>query len=95
MTCWALVAVKARPARKARLAGHLSAPERDRLTEVMLQDVLAALRASRSVDGVAVVTAEPGRFDAQVLVLPDPGLVSTTRLPRRRVACRTTGRRIC
>lgn len=64
MTCWALVAVKARPARKARLAGHLSAPERDRLTEVMLQDVLAALRASRSVDGVAVVTAEPGRFDA-------------------------------
>lgn len=73
MNCWALVAVKARPARKARLAGHLSAPERDRLTEVMLQDVLAALRASRSVDGVAVVTAEPGRFDAQVLVLPDPG----------------------
>ncbi|HLS82077.1 MAG TPA: 5-amino-6-(D-ribitylamino)uracil--L-tyrosine 4-hydroxyphenyl transferase CofH [Steroidobacter sp.] len=73
MTCWALVAVKAGPARKARLAGRLSAAERDRLAETMLQDVLGALRSSRSLDGVAVVTSEPARIDPQILVLPDPG----------------------
>jgi FO synthase len=73
MSCWALVAVKARPTRKARLAGRLSPPQRDRLAETMLQEVLAALRASPSIDGIAVVSAEPGRVDPQVLVLPDPG----------------------
>jgi len=73
MSCWALVAVKARPERKARLAGRLAPSERDRLAETMLQGVLAALRGSRSIDGVAVVTAEAGRFDSQVLALEDPG----------------------
>jgi len=73
MSCWALVAVKARSERKARLAGRLSPAERDRLAETMLQDVLAALRGSRSVDGIAVVTAEPDRVGPPVLVLPDPG----------------------
>ena len=73
MSCWALVAIKAGPGRKARLAGCLAPSERDRLAETMFQGVLAALRGSRSIDGVAVVTAEPGRFDSQVLVLEDPG----------------------
>jgi len=73
MSCWALVAVKARSERKARLAGSLSPAERDRLAETMLEDVLAALRASRSIDAVAIVTADADRVDRQVLVLPDPG----------------------
>jgi 2-phospho-L-lactate guanylyltransferase (CobY/MobA/RfbA family) len=73
MSCWALVAVKAGPSRKARLAGRLTSPERDRLAELMLQDVLAALRGSRSLDGIAIVTAEPGRFAPGILVQPDPG----------------------
>ena len=73
MSCWALVAVKAGPARKARLAGRLTSPERDRLAEMMWQDVLAALRGSKALDGIAVVSAEPGRFAPGILVLPDPG----------------------
>ena len=73
MSCWALVAIKAGPGRKARLAGRLSPSERDRLADTMLQGVLAALQGSRSVDGIAIVTAEPGGFDSKVLVLEDPG----------------------
>lgn len=73
MSCWALVAAKARPARKERLAGRLSLSERDQLAEAMLQDVLAALRESHSLDGIALVTADTGRVEPQVLVLPDPG----------------------
>ena len=73
MSCWALVAVKARSERKARLAGGLTAAERERLSETMLADVLAALRGSRSIDAVAVVTAEADLVGPPVLVLPDPG----------------------
>ncbi|MGD9598380.1 MAG: 5-amino-6-(D-ribitylamino)uracil--L-tyrosine 4-hydroxyphenyl transferase CofH [Steroidobacteraceae bacterium] len=73
MSCWALVAVKAGADRKARLAGRLSAPARERLAESMLQDVLAALRGSRSVDGIALVTTDTRRAEPQALVLPDPG----------------------
>ena len=73
MSCWALVAIKAGRNRKARLAGHLSAPLREQLAETMLQGVLAALRASRSVDGIALVTTDTRRAEPQVLVLPDPG----------------------
>ena len=73
MSCWALVAVKAGPERKARLSERLSAQERERLAETMMQDVLAALRNSRAIDGIAVVTAAPGQVDPRVLVLADPG----------------------
>ena len=73
MSCWALVAVKTGPGRKARLAGRLSLPQREKLADTMLEDVLAALRGSGAVAGIAVVTTEPGRVDPQVLALEDPG----------------------
>lgn len=45
------------PARaKQRLAGHLSAQERQELAWAMLEDVTAALRAARTPDQVVVVT---------------------------------------
>jgi FO synthase len=73
VTCWALVALKARPERKARLAGRLSPADRDRLAEQMLQDALAALAGSGSIDRIAVVTQEPGWTDSRALALADPG----------------------
>ena len=73
MSRWALVALKPASGRKSRLAGGLSGTERDLLARTMLEDVLAALDASRAIDQVAVVTAAADGIDPQVLVLPDPG----------------------
>ena len=73
MTRWALVALKAAPGRKARLAGGLSREQRDALAQKMFEDVLAALEASQTIDHVAVVTAATAGIEPAVLVLPDPG----------------------
>ncbi len=71
--CWALVAIKARTDCKSRLAGALAGEARVLLARMMLRRALAALRESRTVEQVAVVTSERDMIPADVLVLPDPG----------------------
>jgi len=44
---------------------------RQRLVDLMLDTVLAALRSSRSIDHVAVVSPERGSVPAEIPVLPD------------------------
>lgn len=71
MSCWALVALKSSTQAKGRLAEILDQDQRRQLVETMFEHVIAALAASRHLEGIAVVTnetlAHPG-----VLCLPDP-----------------------
>jgi 2-phospho-L-lactate guanylyltransferase len=56
---WALVPVKRFAQAKSRLSSILSATERAHLAETMLRDVLGNLGATRSLTGIAVVSADP------------------------------------
>ena len=71
--CWALVPVKTRGLCKSRLAGRLAADSRLILVRSMLERALAALRESRLVDGIAIVSPERDTVPADILVLSDPG----------------------
>jgi 2-phospho-L-lactate guanylyltransferase len=70
---WALVPVKRTTHAKQRLAALLSPPERAALALAMAEDVLAALAATASLDGIAMVTEDPAaqrlarRFGARVI----------------------------
>ncbi len=55
---WAVVPVKTLAQAKTRLAGVLTPDERATLCQVMLADVLHALRGAASLDRVVVVTAD-------------------------------------
>jgi 2-phospho-L-lactate guanylyltransferase len=56
----AVLPVKTFGRAKQRLGGALGGPERVTLAAAMVEDVLAALRAVPGLDGVIVVTREPG-----------------------------------
>lgn len=72
-SCWALIPVKTRAARKGRLAAVLTPDERQQMATLMLDDVIAALRAAEHVAGIAVVSDEALSQYPDVLHLPDPG----------------------
>jgi 2-phospho-L-lactate guanylyltransferase len=71
---WAVVPVKDLRHAKQRLAGVLSAAERHALFAAMLEDVLAALAASKRLAGILVVTRDPlardlaSSYGARVLI---------------------------
>lgn len=73
---WAVVPVKDLQHAKQRLAGVLDAAERLGLFAAMLEDVLAALAASRCLAGILMVTRDPqaqdlaARYGTRVLVEP-------------------------
>ena len=71
--CWALVPVNTRALCKTRLAGRLAADSRLLLVRLMLERALTALRESRTVDRVAVVSPERDTVPADVPMLPDRG----------------------
>ena len=60
---WALVPVKTFSAAKTRLAPLLTGTQRAALARTMLLDVLDALRDSGRIDGIALVSREPGLPD--------------------------------
>jgi 2-phospho-L-lactate guanylyltransferase len=55
---WAVVPVKETVGAKQRLADALSAPQRQQLALAMLEDVLAALAATRGLGGILCVTID-------------------------------------
>lgn len=71
-TCWALVPIKRRDECKSRLTG-LTGPARERLVAWMLESVLAALRSSRCIGRIAVVSPCHDGLPGDVLALDDPG----------------------
>jgi 2-phospho-L-lactate/phosphoenolpyruvate guanylyltransferase len=73
MSCWALVPIKARADCKGRLAGWLVPAARLEVVRAMLGTVLAALRDSRSIDRVAVVSPQRDSIPTDVLVIGDAG----------------------
>ena len=70
---WAVIPVKELRNAKQRLAAVLSAETRQRLVLAMLEDVLRAVTAARTLAGVAVVTVDPDatalaeRFGARII----------------------------
>jgi 2-phospho-L-lactate guanylyltransferase len=72
-SCWALVAVKQRAECKARLAARLTADARLALQRLMLDRVLGALRAARTIDRIAVVSPERDTVPSDIVVLEDAG----------------------
>lgn len=72
-TCWALVAVKQRAECKGRLAGALAGEARLSLVRLMLERVLAALRAARTVNRIAIVSPERDAVPLEIPVLEDSG----------------------
>jgi 2-phospho-L-lactate guanylyltransferase len=72
-TCWALVAVKQRAKCKGRLAGTLAAETRLSLVRLMLEHVLAALSAARTINRIAVVSPERDTVPPDIPVLEDSG----------------------
>lgn len=74
-TTWILVVARTDPSPKRRLAELLTPDERERLALAMLEDVLAACRATRA-PVAAVVAGDRGRGlarDRGAWVLDDPG----------------------
>ena len=72
-TCCALVAVKRRAECKGRLAGRLAAETRLSLVRLMLERVLTALRAARTIDRIAIVSPERDTVPPDIPVLGDSG----------------------
>jgi 2-phospho-L-lactate guanylyltransferase len=76
----AIVPVKHLAAGKSRLAKALGRDGAEQLALAMLEDVLAALRATRGLDAIGVVTPDPAvaavaeRAGARALLGDDPGL---------------------
>lgn len=68
-----MIPVKARSEGKGRLSGVLSPAQRQRMTRLMLEDVVNALGAASSITGIAVVSAETVDLGARILHLADPG----------------------
>ena len=73
MTVCAIVPVRSGGAGKSRLSSVLSPPHRARLIESMLEEVLAALRRSRSIDRILVVSPDLLRAPPGTRLLRDAG----------------------
>jgi 2-phospho-L-lactate guanylyltransferase len=73
MTCWALLPLKRRAACKQRLAGQLSPAERLQLVRLMLARVIGAVRQSKRIDAIALVSEERDTVAAEIPVLHDAG----------------------
>jgi 2-phospho-L-lactate guanylyltransferase len=92
----AIVPVKRLTAGKSRLAETLGREGAERLALAMLDDVIGALRATRGLDVVAVVTpdadvaAAAARAGARALVGDDPGLNAAIDRAARELGCDAT-----
>jgi 2-phospho-L-lactate guanylyltransferase len=91
--CWALVPVKTRGLCKSRLSDRLVAESRLTLVRSMLERCLAALRESRTINRIAVVSPERDTVPSDILVLADPGGGLNAALDAGRLALLEQGAR--
>jgi 2-phospho-L-lactate guanylyltransferase len=100
MTTIAVVPVKRFGDAKQRLAEHIGEPTRRALSEAMVTDVLIALRRSKNVDRVIVVTSEPSAealangYDAEPVLDDDETSHSSAALIGVRSARERGARRV-
>jgi len=71
--CWALVPIKRLFEAKQRLSLVLSPTARAKLVRAMLSDVLAVIRETNGLAGIAVVTSDPRLVPVDALWISDPG----------------------
>ena len=87
---WAVLPAKDFADAKQRLAGVLSAPERRQLFRTMFADVLAALAACPSLDGIVVMTRDAEAAEMGTLhgarILGEPANLGQTEAVSRAVA---------
>ncbi len=91
--CWALVPVKTRGLCKSRLSDRLAAEARLSLVRSMLERCLGALRESRTIDRIAVVSPERDTIPSDILMLADPGGGLNAALEAGRLALLEQGAR--
>lgn len=72
-TVWALIPVKGRGGCKSRLAGVLSAGEREALVDTMFRHVVSAATEARSIERTVLVGPPRHEMDAHILLLDEPG----------------------
>lgn len=81
--CFALIPIKARAQCKSRLSA-LPSSARAGLADLMLRSVLHAVRSSRSIAHVSIVSPERWQVPPDVLLLPDEGSDLNTALHHAR-----------
>ena len=73
MSIWAIIPVKPPQGAKTRLAGTLTAAERERLTRAMLEHVAGAVRGADHVDEVCLLGPSRLGLPDDMPLLADPG----------------------
>lgn len=73
MNCWAIIPVKAKGEGKSRLAGILSAGDREFLVDAMLAHVVAAARHARTIDRICLLSPSRHRVGDTISLLADRG----------------------
>lgn len=88
MTTWVIIPAKAPAAAKGRLAGALSADDRNRLAATMLRAAIVAACEAVGARNVAIVGTAPTDIDRAILVLEEPagGLNAALDHARRTLA---------
>lgn len=72
MTTWVVIPAKAPSAAKGRLAGVLSADDRNQLAARMLRTAIVAAGEAVGAGRVAIVGSAPADIDGAILVIPEP-----------------------
>ncbi|SFG05954.1 2-phospho-L-lactate guanylyltransferase [Novosphingobium sp. CF614] len=80
MRCWAIIPIKGKGEGKTRLAGVLSASERDALVDAMLAHVVQAAGQAGSIERVLLVGPSRHGLDGAIPLLGDPGTGLNTAL---------------
>jgi 2-phospho-L-lactate guanylyltransferase len=73
MSCCAVITVNAFGHCKQRLAPALTPRQRQELVRLMLDDVVAALRAAKNIAHIAVISPEPPALSNDIAWMPDAG----------------------
>lgn len=84
MSTWVVIPAKAPSTAKGRLAGALSADDRNRLASGMLRAAIAAACEAVGAGSVAIVGAAPTDIDAAILVIAEPSGGLNAALDRAR-----------
>lgn len=84
MTAWVVIPAKAPSAAKGRLAGALSADDRNQLAAKMLRAAIDAASKAVGANNLAIVGSAPADIDSAILVIAEPSGGLNAALDRAR-----------